>query len=262
MVARSGLPWTVPGMTTSQLFDLDSYLASYSSLLLSPADWDLLRDDVFGVVRAAKPKTEADARGLLAAAGRFFASLALSGCPSLELLTRQNIRSYIEGCRRNGDNVGTLEQVDRRLRILETARAGRPAPAATRAAARYAVFDPYSDAELMQLVRTADVMAADGDSHLSDLIRLVEQDGARASDLPAAGLASAQVGALRAQLRATLEIRLEVHRLRHRWLARTVSRKVPVATLMTAHGVHRGDIETILPVVHPTDVGTRIIRSA
>lgn len=249
-------------MTTSQQFDLDAYLASYSSLLLRPEHWTLLRDDIIAVVRAAEPKTEADARGLLSAAGGFLASMALSGRPSLALLTRENIRSYVDGRRLNGDNVATLERVDLRLRILERVNAGRSAPAATRTARRNAPFHPYTDDEMLQLHRVADLMAVHGDPRLARLIQLAEQEGVRGSDLSAAGFPGAQVGWLRTQLRTTSEIRLVVHRLRHRWLARTASRRVPLATLMTTHGLTRGDVETILPVLRPTAAGTSVIRSA
>lgn len=248
-------------MTTSP-FDLDDYLSSYSSLLLRPEHWTLLRDDIIGLVRAAEPNTEADARGLLSAAGGFLASMALSGRPSLALLTRENIRSYVEGRRLKGDNVATLERVDLRLRILERVRAGRSAPAASRSARRNAPFHPYTDDEMMLLHRVADLMDVHGDPRLAQLIRLAEQEGARGSDLLTAGLTGAQIGSLRTQLRTTSEIRLEVHRLRHRWLARTVAQKVSVATLMTVHGLHRGDIETILPALRPTPAGTAVIRSA
>lgn len=248
-------------MTTAKQFNLDDYLDTYRSLLLSPADWALVREDVFDVVRTAQPTTEAEARGLLAAAGRFLGSMATSGTPSVALLTRENIRNYVEGRRRAGDNVGTLGHVDRRLRILESALVGRPDAVANRALARNTAFDPYSDDELADLARIGAALEQAGDARLTALIRLVEADGLRTADLSAAGMCPSDVTALRRLVRAA-DRSLQTYRLRHRWLLRQVTGPLSVAALMTRQGLNRGDLETVLPALDPTEIGTTVIRSA
>lgn len=224
--------------------------------------WDVVGGDVRDLVRMVGPLTQADARALLGAAGRFMARMVGQQVPSIDLLTDDAVTRFLELERLAGVPGGTLSQVSRRLRRLANARAGRAEPSRKRNCARVAALSPYSDADMTTLRVVAASEQAKGDGRLQLLLELVEQGGLRASALADHGLDSGVVAALRAVVREEAQLRLEMHRLRHRWLVRVLSQDAPVAVLMRRHSLGRDDLETVLPGLQSAATSASVIRSA
>jgi hypothetical protein len=251
-------------MATAESFDLETYLGAYMPKSLTPARWAAVEVHVRDLVRLVAPASEGEAKNLLGAMTRFLARMSADEGPDQMPFTADGIDRFIALERTSGAEDSTLGRVGRQLRRLLAAANGEADPAARRTAGRSRPpFDPITGDEWEQLRRISlDMEAGESDDGLAALLLAGEACGYDAAALAAAGWGAPKIAAIRKRILAEGGPRIELHRLRHRWLKGVLSQSVPLATLVTEHGLTRRDLERAVQGFTAGGASAALLRSA